>query len=59
MVYNGYNKTYYFREFKAIQVFGNKIRNNIINIYVANREQNHLKDLKQNKAIKWFQLKKG
>ena len=52
MVYNGYNKTYYFREFKAIQVFGNKIRNNIINIYVANREQNHLKDLKQNKAIK-------
>ena len=42
MVYEGSNKTYDFRKFKTIRVFGNEIRNNIINISMANDEQNHL-----------------
>ena len=42
MVYKGYNKTYDFRELKTIHVFGNEIRNNIINMYRANYKQNHL-----------------
>ena len=36
MVYKGYNKTYDFRKFKTIRVFGNEIRNNIINMYRVN-----------------------
>ena len=32
MVFKGYNKTYDFRKFKTIGVFGNEIRNNIINM---------------------------
>ena len=42
MVYKGFNKTYDFRKFKAIRVFGNEIRNNIINMSVVNDEQNQL-----------------
>ena len=42
MVYKGYNKTYHFRKIKTIPVFGNEIRNNTINMYMANDEQNNL-----------------
>ena len=42
MVYKWYNKTYNFRKFKTIDVFGNDIRNNFINMSMANDEQNHL-----------------
>ena len=52
MVYKGCNKTYDFRKFKTICVFGNEIRNNIINMYMANDEQNHLA-----KYIKEFKTK--
>ena len=44
MIYEGYNKTYDFREFKTIRVFGIKIRNNIINMSMANDEQNKLSE---------------
>ena len=52
MVYKGYNKTYDFRKFKTIRVFGNEIRNNIINMSMANDEQNYLA-----KYIKEFKTK--
>ena len=39
MVYKGSNETYDFRKFKTIRLFGNEIRNNIINISMANDEQ--------------------
>ena len=52
MVYKGYNKTYDFRTFKTIPVVGNEIRNNVINMYRANDEQNHLE-----KHIKEFKTK--
>ena len=42
MVYEGSNKTYDFRKFKTIRVFGNEVRNNIINMSMANDEQNQL-----------------
>ena len=42
MVYEGSNKTYDFRKFKAVHVFGNEIRNSIINMSMANDEQNQL-----------------
>ena len=46
MVYKGHNGTYDFRKFKTINAFGDKIRNNIINMYMVNiwyeHEQNHL-----------------
>ena len=38
MVYEGSNKTYDFRKFKTILVFGNEIRSNIINMSMANDE---------------------
>ena len=38
IVYKGYNKIYDFRKFKIIRVFGNEIKNNIINISMANDE---------------------
>ena len=44
MVYEGSNKTYHFREFKTIHVFGNEIRNNIINMSMANDQQNQLSE---------------
>ena len=31
-----------FRKFKTIGIFGNDIRTNFINMYMANNEQNHL-----------------
>ena len=34
MVHKRHNKTYDFRKFKTIPVFGSEIRNNIINIYI-------------------------
>ena len=40
MLYKGNNKTYDFRKFKTVSVFGNEIRNNINNIRMANDEQN-------------------
>ena len=39
MVYEGSNKTYDFRKLKTIGVFGNKIRNGIINMSLTNDEQ--------------------
>ena len=42
MVYKGSNETYDFREFKTIRVFGNEIRNNIINMSMANDKQDQL-----------------
>ena len=51
MVFKGSNETYDFRKFKTIRVFGNEIRN-IINMNMANDEQNHL-----SKHIKEFKSK--
>ena len=42
MVYIGTNKTYDFRNFKAIHTFGNEIRNNVISLDTANMEQANL-----------------
>ena len=42
MVYKGSNETYDLRKFKTIRVFGNKIRNNIINMSMANDEKDQL-----------------
>ena len=42
IVYEGSNKTYDFREFKTIRVFGNQIRNNMINTSMVNDEKNQL-----------------
>ena len=51
MVYKEYNKTYGFRKSKTMHVFGNEIINNIINIYMATDEQNHLaKYVKESKT---------
>ena len=40
MVYKGSNETYDFRKFKTICVFGNEIRNNIVNLNMGTDEQN-------------------
>ena len=51
MVYKGSNKTYDFRKFKTICVFGNEVINNIINMSMANDEQNQLlKDINEFKS---------
>ena len=50
MVYKGSNETYDFRKFKTIHVLGNEIRNNIINIFMANDEQNQLKRINESKS---------
>ena len=42
MVYEGTNKIYDFRKFKTIRAFGNGIRNNVIDMNMANEEQNEL-----------------
>ena len=42
VVYKRSDETYDFRKFRTISVFGNEIRNNIINISIANDEQNQL-----------------
>ena len=39
MVYKESNKTYDFRKFKTIRVFGNETRNNIINMSMTDGEQ--------------------
>ena len=39
MIYKASNETYDFRKFKTIRVFGNEIRNNIIDMNMANDEQ--------------------
>ena len=44
MVYDGYNKNYDFRKFETIRLFGNEIRNNIINMSIANEEQDQLSE---------------
>ena len=41
-VYKASNETYNFRKFKTISVFGNEIRNNIIDMSMANDEQDQL-----------------
>ena len=42
MVYEGSSETFDFRKSKTILVFGNEIRNNIINISMVNDEQDQL-----------------
>ena len=42
MVYKATNKTYDFRKFKTIRVFGNEVKNNVINTNMENEEQNEL-----------------
>ena len=42
MVYKATNKTYDFRKFKTIRAFGNEIKNNVINLDMANNEENEL-----------------
>ena len=42
MIYKASNETYGFRKFKTIHVFGNEIKNNIIDISMANDEQDQL-----------------
>ena len=42
MVYEGSNKTYGFRKFKAMRVLRNEIRKNIINMSMANDKQDQL-----------------
>ena len=42
MVYKASNETYDFRKFKTIRVFGNEIKNNIINMRMTNDEQDQL-----------------
>lgn len=39
MVYKAYNKTYDFKNFNRIRVFGGNIKNNFINMNMANDEQ--------------------
>ena len=42
MVYKASNETYDLRTFKTVRVFGNEIRNNIVNISMANDKQDQL-----------------
>ena len=42
MVYTDSNEIYDFRKFKTIRVFGNETRNNIIDMCMANNEQDQL-----------------
>ena len=42
MVYKGSNQTYNFIKFKTIRIFGNEVRNNIINMSMVNDEQDQL-----------------
>ena len=42
MIYKASNETYDFRIFKTTRVVGNEIRNNIIDMSMANDEQNQL-----------------
>ena len=39
MVYKAYNKTYDFKNFNRIRAFGGNIKNNFINMNMANDEQ--------------------
>ena len=62
MVYEGSNETCDFRKFKTIRVFGNEIRNNIINMSMSNDKQNHLsrhiRQFKSNTRPQSFKSKK-
>ena len=42
MVFKASNETYDFRKFKTISAFDNEIRNNIIDVSMANDEQDQL-----------------
>ena len=42
MVYKASNETYDYRKFKTIRVFGNEIKNNIIDMSMANDEEDQL-----------------
>ena len=50
-----YNKTCDYKKFKTIRVFGDEIRNNIINMHMENDKQNkfakYIEELKQNHKI--------
>ena len=52
MVYKGYNKTHDFRKIKTIRIFGNEIKNNIINMSIVNDEKNHLAKYIKNLKLK-------
>ena len=42
MFYKSANRNYDFRGFKTIRIYGNDIRNNVINLKAANLEQENL-----------------
>ena len=62
MVYKSTNKTYDFRNFKTIRVFGNEIRNNVIISITANIEQanllSHINDFKKNTKRRYPEKRK-
>ena len=47
MVYEGSNENYEFRKFRTMAVFGNEIRNNIIDMSMANSQKNESKKIKR------------
>ena len=62
MVYEGSNKTYDFGKFKTIRVFGNESGNNIINMSMANDEQEqlskHIREFKSKTRLQNSESKK-
>ena len=62
MVYKASNETYDFRKFKTIRVFGNEIRNNIIDMSMANDEQDqlseHIREFKRKARPQSYESKK-
>ena len=54
MVYEGSNRACAFKKFKTLRLFGNKNRNNIVNMSTTNDEQNQL-----SKHIRQFKSKRG
>ena len=62
MSYEGSNKTSDYRKFKTICVFGNEIRNNIINMSMENDEQEqlskHIREFKSKTRPRQFESKK-
>ena len=61
MIYKGYNRTYNVRKFKAVHIYGDNIRNNIVNMNMKNDEQNHLathiKEFKSKRRLQGSNLK--
>ena len=61
-----YNKTYDFRKFNTIHIFGNDVNNNFINMSMANDAQNHLakqtrkfKNMTRTVIVQWNFLNEG